>query len=362
MSAAAVWWLRRRGAGRILAWALGAFFAAIVFVFIMIIALLSGNNGCGGGQGSVSGKGIPPKLIPIYQAAAQRYKLGALGGAVLAAINGVETDFGRNLSVSSAGAGGWMQFIGSTWARYGVDADRDGRKDPYNPLDAIYAAANYLHASGAPQNWRSAIFAYNHAQWYVTQVLAAAQRYAKTNTPGAAQSAGVAGDAPEGTCGEFAAPGSYIFPIPRRVRSQWARIDMGQDMQMPYGTPLLAIGDGTITSTRGSFPCSTVLRLTSGPAAGRSIYYGHSGPSRHPAGTRVRAGQPITYAKGGSECLAGGLAGWLEIGWAKGDTPVANYCQLAGGGHCAGATPAGDSFHRFLTNLLHQSAAKPGKA
>jgi len=361
MNAGAVLLVRRRSAGKVLAWVVGAFFAAIVFVFIMIVALLSGTNNCGGG-GQVAGKGIPPKLIPIYQAAAQRYKLGPLGPAVLAAINGIETDFGRNLSTSSAGAIGWMQFIPSTWAAYGVDGNRDGHKDPYNPVDAIYAAANYLHHEGAPQNWRAAVFAYNHAPWYVTQVLANAQRYAKTNKLPTGQSAGVAGDAPEGSCGEFAAPGSYMFPIPRGVRFQWARIDMGQDMQMPYGTPLLAIGDGIITSTRGSFPCSTVLKLTSGPAAGRSVYYGHSGASRHPAGTRVRAGQPISYAKGGADCLAGSLPGWLEIGWAKADTPVANYCQLAGGGHCAGATPAGHSFHRLLTTL-HQARTQPtGKA
>ena len=57
---------------------------------------------------------------------------------VLAAINEIETDYGRNLNVSSAGAMGWMQFIPRRKA-YGVDANDDGRKDPYNPVDAIFA-------------------------------------------------------------------------------------------------------------------------------------------------------------------------------------------------------------------------------
>ena len=70
---------------------------------------------------------------------------------MLAAINEIETDYGRNLNVSSAGALGWMQFIPSTLAAYGVDANKDGKKDPYNPVDAIFAAARYLKAAGDEQ-------------------------------------------------------------------------------------------------------------------------------------------------------------------------------------------------------------------
>ena len=58
----------------------------------------------------------------------------------------------------------------------GVSGHRPRRRtaDPYDPQDAIYSAANYLHASGAPGNWPAAIFAYNHAGWYVAQVQALA--------------------------------------------------------------------------------------------------------------------------------------------------------------------------------------------
>ena len=60
----------------------------------------------------------------------------------------------------------------ATWAGYGVDANGDGRRDPYDPEDAIFAAATYLRASGMPEDTAGAIFAYNHADWYVSEVLA----------------------------------------------------------------------------------------------------------------------------------------------------------------------------------------------
>jgi hypothetical protein len=111
---------------------------------------------------------IPPFLLPIYQAAGIEY---GVRWEILAAINEIETDYGRNLDVSTAGAVGWMQFMPSTWKRYGVDANHDGKKDPYNPVDAIFAAARYLKAAGAGQDVRRAVFAYNHAGWYVNSVL-----------------------------------------------------------------------------------------------------------------------------------------------------------------------------------------------
>ena len=89
---------------------------------------------------------IPPFLLPIYQACGTEY---GVPWYVLASINRIETAFGTNLNVSTAGAQGWMQFMPATWKAYGVDANNDGRKDPYNPVDAICGAANYLEASGA---------------------------------------------------------------------------------------------------------------------------------------------------------------------------------------------------------------------
>jgi cell wall-associated NlpC family hydrolase/soluble lytic murein transglycosylase-like protein len=128
---------------------------------------------------SCAATGVPPVLVPIYRRAAATYGLGPQGPAVLAGINEVETAFGTNLNVSSAGALGWMQFMPSSWEAYGVDANGDGVEDPYNPEDAIFAAAGYLRVAGMPANTYDAIFAYNHADWYVSEVLANAGCYAK---------------------------------------------------------------------------------------------------------------------------------------------------------------------------------------
>jgi hypothetical protein len=101
----------------------------------------------------------------------------AVDWAVLAGIGKVECDHGRDPDpactqegvTNSAGAGGPMQFIASTWARYGVSVG-GGPPDRWNAADAIFGAANYLRASGAPGDYQAAIFAYNHAEWYVSEV------------------------------------------------------------------------------------------------------------------------------------------------------------------------------------------------
>jgi murein DD-endopeptidase MepM/ murein hydrolase activator NlpD len=114
------------------------------------------------------------ELQPIWQAAAQAY---AVPWSVLAAINKIESNFGQNMGPSSAGAIGWMQFMPDTWARWGVDANGDGVADPWNAEDAIYSAARYLAATGGTGDISAAVFSYNHAQWYVDEVLQLAQQY-----------------------------------------------------------------------------------------------------------------------------------------------------------------------------------------
>jgi Transglycosylase SLT domain len=166
--------------------------AGLVAALLGLALLLGGSPGCGGGEaaGGLSPK-VPARLAPLYGAAAARYELGGRGPSILAAINEVETGFGRDLGTSSAGAIGWMQFEPATWATYGVDANGDGRKDPYQPADAIFAAARLLRAAGAPGDWRAAIFTYNHAGWYVAKVLAEARRFAAPG--GSTQLAGFTG-------------------------------------------------------------------------------------------------------------------------------------------------------------------------
>jgi hypothetical protein len=131
---------------------------------------------CGEEVGALNGK-VPKRLIPIYQQASAKFRLGERGPSILAGINWVETGFGTNLGVSSAAAEGWMQFLPESWATFGVDGNGDGVKDPYNPWDAIFAAAHLLRYLGAPGNWHDAIYGYNHAEWYVEKVERAADDY-----------------------------------------------------------------------------------------------------------------------------------------------------------------------------------------
>ena len=89
---------------------------------------------------------------------------------LLASVMFVESKFGRVRAFSSAGAQGPMQFIPSTWDAYGMGGD------VHDDHDAILGAANYLHASGAPGNYRNAVYNYNHAWAYVNAVLIYAGR------------------------------------------------------------------------------------------------------------------------------------------------------------------------------------------
>jgi hypothetical protein len=162
---------------------LGGALVAAGFVMVAFVAGTTGVSASVGAGASPSSPNvsararaeIPTEYLRLYLSAAERYRLD---WAILAGIGRVECDHGRDPdpscsregAVNSAGAGGPMQFLASTWAQYGVDGDGDGRVDRWTAADAIYGAAAYLRASGAPSDYRRAIFAYNHATWYVTEV------------------------------------------------------------------------------------------------------------------------------------------------------------------------------------------------
>jgi murein DD-endopeptidase MepM/ murein hydrolase activator NlpD len=238
---------------------------------------------------------IPPFLLPIYQAAGTQY---GVPWQILAAINEIETDYGRNLSVSTAGAVGWMQFIPSTWKRYGVDANNDGVKDPYNPVDAIFSAARYLHAAGATdtflapttkdpsspdaqraaaaqakqtdQSLRQAIFAYNHAGWYVDSVLLRAQ---------------LIGGLPDGLVGALSGLTQGHFPVAARAtyaddineKRALKRVHKGNAAQpvdstnrtginifARKGAPVIAVNDGRIVRIGHSRRLGRFIQLQDG--------------------------------------------------------------------------------------------------
>jgi murein DD-endopeptidase MepM/ murein hydrolase activator NlpD len=124
--------------------------------------------------GAFSAPFLPPPELSYEQLHALWVRAAGAYGIpwqVLAAINKIESNFGRNMGPSLAGAVGWMQFMPDTWLRWGMDASGDGIADPWNPDDAVHSAARYLAAAGGRADLSRAIFAYNHAQWYVDDVL-----------------------------------------------------------------------------------------------------------------------------------------------------------------------------------------------
>ncbi len=206
---------------------------------------------------------IPPFLLPIYQACGTEY---GIPWEVLASINKIETAFGTNLNVSSAGAVGWMQFLPSSWEAFGVDANGDGRKDPYNPVDAICAAANYLEIAGGKKDLYDAIFAYNHADWYVQEVLLYARAYGKLPSDLVGSLTGLT----EGAHFPVAADARYADDISARAAlasSSAKRESYGNAAEVisssptrrginifsRQGAPVVAVNDGTIRKL-GSSP------------------------------------------------------------------------------------------------------------
>jgi cell wall-associated NlpC family hydrolase len=119
--------------------------------------------------------------------------------SVLAGIGTVESGNGESDAPgvhsghNSAGAEGPMQFLPATFAQYAVNADPGHPLSPYDPADAIYSAAAMLCANGARggslAGIEQAVFAYNHAQWYVTDVMAWAAKYSAQGASGAAAAA-----------------------------------------------------------------------------------------------------------------------------------------------------------------------------
>ena len=165
--------------------------AGLVALLVLLAAagadsLLTGFGGGTQQPNSAALTDIPPAYLILYRAAAATCP--GLPWSVLAAIGKVETDHGRSTlpgvhsGTNSAGAAGPMQFLLPTFNAVVHHTPPPGGTtppSPYNAHDAIYAAAAYLCESGARngENIPGAIKTYNHADWYVAEVLTQAQAY-----------------------------------------------------------------------------------------------------------------------------------------------------------------------------------------
>jgi cell wall-associated NlpC family hydrolase len=174
--------------------------AAAAGGLVLLVALLAAGAGAGiatllgGGTSAPSAAAtstIPPGMLALYQQAAA--SCPGLQWTVLAGIGTVESDNGQSTlpgvtsGLNAAGlAAGPMQFEPATFAAYAQPVPPGGVSPPdiYDPVDAVYAAARMLCANGARNgaDIPGAVYAYNHASWYVAEVLALAHSYSQTQT------------------------------------------------------------------------------------------------------------------------------------------------------------------------------------
>ena len=155
-------------AGALIALVLVPSVLLIAAVGALLVPLFPGSPSVAG-QPDSTGGAVPPEQLAVMREVS---RTSGVPWELLAAIASVESDFGRNMATSSAGAIGYGQFLPSSWAAYG----RGG--NPYDYRDAIPAMARYLLDHGAPADLPRAVYAYNHDWDYVALVLGRAAHYA----------------------------------------------------------------------------------------------------------------------------------------------------------------------------------------
>ena len=251
---------------------------ALLLVPALAIAAASGGTSLSTPtQGALAD--IPADYLLLYQQAGLAFDIP---WEVLAGVGKVECDHGRDAdpacwqhgAENAAGAGGPMQFLASTWAAYGLDGDNDGKADRWDPADAIVSAANYLKANGAPDNIPAALYAYNHSQSYVQQVLAWAQLYASTN---AAAAPGTGANAPS------AGAGAATAAAQTAVAYALAQL----------GTPYRWGGEGA-----GGFDCSGLVQAayaTAGIELPRTAQAQYDATTPLPPGTPLVPGDLVFF-------------------------------------------------------------------
>lgn len=263
--------------------------AALIILFFTVILItaitgsLNGGNVAGFRSGAPTAfavADIPAEYIPIFLKAQSKYNVS---WAVLAAIAKVESSFGIDMGPSSAGAIGFMQFMPDTWNKYKQDGNGDGEFDPYNPWDAVFAAAHMLQANGFANNPEKALFTYNRAGWYVRKVMDLAANYSSTMLP--------VGN------GLWPLPSEYInilsgFGMRFHPIKKEYRFHDGIDIPAPTGTPVFAVEDGRVDWDRAKSDYGLCVVLNHGTC---QTLYAHLSEISVKTGAMVKAGEIIGF-------------------------------------------------------------------
>jgi murein DD-endopeptidase MepM/ murein hydrolase activator NlpD len=228
---------------------------------------------------------IPPDYLTRYQDAARQFDLD---WPVLAAVGRVESDHGRitaDCTPNEAGALGPMQFLPASFAQASGWAGLSDA-DICDPADAIPAAAAHLRHFGAPDDWRRALYAYNHSQAYVDLVLAWAARYGSTATTVWPL---------DGVITQPFGPTDFALEPPLWYRGQWYRhFHAGLDIAAPDGTPVRAIAAGVVTFAGEIADGAVVVEIEHAP--GVTSAYAHLRPDPPAAvGDSVLPGDVIGF-------------------------------------------------------------------
>lgn len=307
---------------------------------------------------------IPGNYLVAYQRAAMTY---GLDWAVLAAVGKVECDHGRYQaagcnplgSLNAAGATGPMQFLGPTWRRgvalgtvpaigpptlatsagYAADGDADGLADVWNPFDAIAGAARLLRANGAPDDYRTALYAYNHAGWYVDNVLTQAGAYRGAFAPTATAGAravlawalahvGRYSYSQEATTDRGASVGYMQTHEPAGTTCdcsmfvRWAMAQAGLDVGWTTVDQWYAAG--LLPNTEKAAATPAVIRgVGSAPPQGGyqpadMIFFGHGGGDDGHVALYLGDGQVVQCSSSGDGSNIRALAGYVEpTGWLR---------------------------------------------
>ncbi len=293
------------------------------------VGVLGGGSGVSIGQPAADVErvaGIPAEYLQLFQAAGARY---GVPWTVLAGIGKVECDDGQDPdpsctqegAVNYAGAGGPMQFLASTWATYGVSVSGHGLPDRWNAADAIFAAARYLKANGAPSELQRAIFAYNHSTAYVQEVLRWASIYESQAAPVTAPASGAAGNALAFALGQIGVPYVYGGESPS-----------GYDCSGLVQAAYRAAGVNLPRTAQEQFDTGPHLPAGAQLEPGDPVFFGASTSDVTHVGMVVRSGEMVDAPHTGAFVRTEPFPTTIGAAWGEGDVYLGATRPGASGG------------------------------